>query len=199
MCLMSLKNVKTDIMKRVIIVCLMSLKNVKTDIMKRVIIVCLMKPEECEDGYHEEGDYCVPDEPVGVKDIPPPSFNLIVTTNQSEKINTDVGGQVIPFQFLVLLKSEVSDGPGYSQSTLDVLTDEVELRGAEVLYKYENAINGFAFKAPNQQILDKVLGFLQADPNVSVEQDKITVPFTEELPTGIQRVDAACTLYCNNI
>ena len=60
-----------------------------------------------------------------------------------------------------------------SRAYTQVITDDSRTDGAEVLYKYEYAIKGFAFKAPNQQILDQVLGFLQDEPNVSVEQDQI--------------------------
>ena len=115
----------------------------------------------------------------------------MASINQTEKINTDVGGQKIPFQYLVIINDEISHAPRSFQSTLQVLANDVELMGAEILYRYEYAIQGFAFKAPNQETLDEVLSFLQNEPNVSVEQDKITVPFADELPTGIQRVDAA--------
>ena len=56
---------------------------------------------------------------------------------------------------------------------------------------YNNAIVGFAFKAPNQEVTDKIAGIFSHDPRVkSVEQDQTVVPFSEEIPNGIQRIDA---------
>ena len=70
------------------------------------------------------------------------------------------------------------------------MTDIVENLGAEVIYSYNSAIAGFAFKAPNQQVTDNVIKVLSSDPRVSsVEQDKTVVPFSEEIPTGIKRID----------
>ena len=150
-------------------------------------------PPKCPEGqnYDENSGECIPKKIVKVKDTPPTSFNLIASINQTEKINTDVGGQKIPFQYLVIINDEISHTPRSFQSTLQVLANDVELMGAEILYRYEYAIQGFAFKAPNQETLDEVLSFLQNEPNVSVEQDQITVPFADELPTGILRIDAA--------
>ena len=114
-----------------------------------------MKPPVCpkEQYYDEERGECEAEGLVGIKEVPHSSVKLIASVNQTEKINTDVGGEKIPFQYLVVFKNEVSDNAGLSDGTLTALIDLVEVTGAEVFYKYENAIKGFAFKAPNQQIL----------------------------------------------
>ena len=66
----------------------------------------------------------------------------------------------------------------------------MENLGAEVIYSYNSAITGFTFKAPNQQVTDNVIKALSSDPRVNfVEQDKTVVPFSEEIPTGIKRID----------
>ena len=76
---------------------------------------------------------------------------------------------------------------------LSVLTSMVENYGAEVIYTYNSTITGFAYKAPNQQVVDQ-LSSLRFDPRVLyVEQDQTVVPFSEEVSTGIHRIDAILT------
>ena len=62
--------------------------------------------------------------------------------------------------------------------------------GARVLYIYESSIAGFVIRTPDQQTLDSVFFILRFDPRVAfIEQDKVVVPFSEYMPTGLKRVD----------
>jgi subtilisin len=66
--------------------------------------------------------------------------------------------------------------------------------GAEVIYTYNSTVAGFAFKAPNQQIVDQLNGVLRVDPRVKfIEQDQTVVPFSEMASKGIQRIGAILT------
>ena len=113
----------------------------------------------------------------------------ILTANASD-VETEEGGQLIPFQEIVIVNDSMSKDIQSTKSTIQALTDIVENLGAEVIYSYNSAIAGFAFKAPNQQVTDNVIKVLSSDPRVnSVEQDKTVVPFSEEIPTGIKRID----------
>jgi subtilisin family serine protease len=119
-----------------------------------------------------------------------PPRPTILTANASD-VETEAGGQLIPFQQIVIVNDSMSKDIQSIKSTIQALTDIVENLGAEVIYSYNSAMTGFAFKAPNQQVTDNVIQVLSSDPRVnSIEQDKTVVPFSEEIPTGIQRVDA---------
>ncbi len=117
---------------------------------------------------------------------------------ESKPVNTDVGGNKIPFQYMVILENYVSEDTSILEDTLDALTLIVESLGAEVFYTYRDTAAGFAYKAPNQQIVDIVNKVLDSDPRVKfVEQDQIVVPFilanssifsSELTPTGLERV-----------
>ena len=111
--------------------------------------------------------------------------------DEIEEISTDVGGEKIPNQYLVLLKEDAVNTTQSLEITLQNLTSEVKIRGAELLYTYEQANPGFLIKAPNEQVLNQVLPILRADPRVAfTEQDQTIVPFDQTAPEGIQRVDA---------
>jgi subtilisin len=176
----------------------------------------IIKPPVCKQGeeYDKELDQCLAtpdDNPPGSNqsDDNPPGSNqsddnpledtsavpfigpspVNLTTNASD-VETEAGGQLIPFQQIVIVNSTGKDIQS-TKSTIQALRDVVENLGAEVLYSYDSAIAGFAFKAPNQQVTDNVIEVLSSDPRVNfVEQDKTVVPFSEEIPTGIQRIDA---------
>ena len=76
------------------------------------------------------------------------------------------------------------------QDAFQALNIIVEGLGAEIFYTYNNTIAGFAFRAPNQLVVDQIIGALELDPRVKlVEQDQTVVPF-ETIPTGLERIDA---------
>jgi subtilisin len=174
-----------------------------------------IEPPKCgpDEKYNADADKCVgnsapgggPTGPTGSSPRPPlgPTDNgpgfiasegsprpTIVTTNASD-VETEEGGLLIPFQEIVIVNDSLSKDIQSTKSTIQALIDIVENLGAEVIYSYNSAIAGFAFKAPNQQVTDNVIKVLSSDPRVnSVEQDKTVVPFSEEIPTGLQRIDA---------
>ena len=71
------------------------------------------------------------------------------------------------------------------------MTNTIENFGGEVIYRSRSAITGFTFKAPNQQVTDDIVDSLSSDRRVKfIEQDKTVVPFSEQIPTGLQKIDA---------
>lgn len=126
-------------------------------------------------------------EPIPPPLIPPPE---IPPTLPPIAINTAVGGELIPFQFIVVLEDLGQANASNLEEALQTLSVTVESLGAEVIFSYTGTITGFAFKAPNQEVTDLVLNTLALIPQVRyIEQDRTTVPF-ETIPTGIERVDA---------
>jgi subtilisin family serine protease len=131
-----------------------------------------------------------PIEHVGSIPTVEPPRPTILAANTSD-VETDKGGQLIPFQQIVIVNDSMSMDIQSTKNTVQALTDIVENLGAEVIYTYNSAIAGFAFKAPNQEVTDNVIKVLSSDSRVnSVEQDKTVVPFSEQIPTGLQRIDA---------
>jgi subtilisin len=172
-----------------------------------------IEPPQCQDNeeYDAISDTCKqisspgngPEDPSSDPSGPPPSPNPpgevtpegssrpnILTANASD-VETKAGGEIIPFQQIVIVNNSVAKDAQSVQSTIQALTDIVENQGAEVIYTYNSVITGFTFKAPSQQVADDIINVLSSDPRVNfVEQDKTVVPFSEEIPTGIQRIDA---------
>lgn len=157
-------------------------------------------PPQCPDGekYNNVTDKCVESPPIpnrgsspGLEKpiMSPPTLGL--SPNFTE-VETEVGGKNIPYQQIVIVNADSAKDFQSMQNTTAALTKIVKDAGAEVIYKYNSAIIGFAFKAPNQQVADKIVGILSHDPRVkSIEQDKTVVPFSENIPTGLQRIDAS--------
>jgi subtilisin len=85
---------------------------------------------------------------------------------------------VIDGQYIVVLKGGVSD-------PRDVARDHARKYGAEVLYTYDAALNGYAARVPAQK-LDEV----RNDPNVSfVSADRRVHAFVQTLPKGVDRIE----------
>jgi subtilisin len=167
------------------------------EVTHKIIII----PPQCPKGqeYDKVSDKCVgpglgpgppsnPRRQPGNPGIINPTSNLPFNFTEVE---TEVGGKKIPYQQIVIVNGDTAKDIISLKNTTDVLTKIVKDSGAEVIYRYNNAIIGFAFKAPNQQVADKIVGILSHDPRVKfVEQDQTVVPFSEQIPTGLQRIDA---------
>jgi subtilisin family serine protease len=121
---------------------------------------------------------------------PPTPPRPPIQISDTEKINIDVGGEKIPFQYIVVLEDLASVNASTLGDTFQALNAIVEGLGAEIIYTYNGTIAGFAFKGPNQLVVDQIAGVLELDPRVKfVEQDQTVVPF-ETISTGIDRIDA---------
>ena len=72
----------------------------------------------------------------------------------TEKINTDVGGKPIPFQYIVIFDDKYTINPISLDTTFKALSLIVENLGGEVIFTYNNTISGFAFKTVDQQKSD---------------------------------------------
>jgi len=169
----------------------------------------LIKPPECASGkiYDKNLDECVPtrqrngegngsgdDEPIhndshgNLASIEPPAIKFVA--NYSD-VETKVGGHKIPFQQIVIVNETLAKNVQPLRGTVQALSKIVESLGAEIVYRYNSSVTGFTFKAPNQQITDDIVDVLSSDPRVKfIEQDKTVVPFSDELPTGLERIDA---------
>src|SRR5215218_7896231 len=117
---------------------------------------------------------------------------VALAQQSSEEPNPSVGGagNVIDGQYIVVLKGGVSD-------PRDVAREHARKYGAEVLYTYDDALNGYAAHIPAQK-LDEV----RNDPNVSfVSADRRVHAFAQSLPKGVDRIqgDLSPTANIDNI
>ena len=151
---------------------------------------CIQQKQPVNPGNASNPPGKPPIDQVGSATSVEPPRPTILTANASD-VETDEGGQLIPFQQIVIVNDSMSKDIQSTKSTIQALTDIVENLGAEVIYSYDSALAGFAFKAPNQQVTDNIVAALSLDRRVKfIEQDKTVVPFSEQIPTGLQRIDA---------
>jgi len=178
---------------------------IPVEVTGKIIII----PPECANGeiYDKTMDKCVPNIHGGgegngtgkngskddgshdiVASIEPPTIKI--AANHSD-VETKVGGEKIPFQHIVIVNDSLFNNTQSLRGTVQTLTKIVENLGAEIIYRYNSSITGFTFKAPNQQVTDNIVDKLSSDPGVKfMEQDKTVVSFSEQLPTGLERIDA---------
>ena len=131
-----------------------------------------------------------PTPPTPVTPPTPPTPVAPIQISDTEKINIDVGGEKIPFQYIVVLEDLAAVNASTLGDTFQALNTIVEGLGAEIIYTYNSTIAGFAFKGPNQLVVDQIAAVLELDPRVKfVEQDQTVMPF-ETISTGIDRIDA---------
>jgi subtilisin len=95
----------------------------------------------------------------------------------------DVKGEMVPNQYIVVLKDNNLLSPGKVKS----LADEASNQGAALRHIYDNALGGFAIKVPNEKALEAIMKIPEVD---YVEPDIKVKAFAQSLPTGIDRVDA---------
>lgn len=165
----------------------------------------IINAPNCPSGeqYNAASDKCIqkrppdkpdrPDKPVIETGSTPPSgprpINLTANTTDVE---TKEGGRNIPFQKIVIINDSLSNNTQSTENAIHALTNTIENSGGEVIYRYNSTITGLAFKAPNQLVTDNIAAVLSKDPRVKfIEQDKTVVSFSEQIPTGLQRIDAS--------
>ena len=91
-------------------------------------------------------------------------------------------GQVIPGQYIVVLNDDVLN----LRDILSEVAKKVNIEGTEILYIYEDVLNGFAISVPNERIIE----VLEQSPFVDhIEKDKVVKAFAQTLPSGVNRVD----------
>ena len=75
--------------------------------------------------------------------------------------------QTIPNQYIVMLQNNTTD------NAIQMLINELESNGAQIVARYDELFNGFSFKTLDNQTTDKIVGFLQENPLVlSINPDR---------------------------
>src|ERR1044071_3076256 len=94
----------------------------------------------------------------------------------------DVKGDKVPNQYIVVLNHNNLLSPNSVRS----LADNAMNQGAAIRQIYNNALDGFAIRVPNDKVLEAILKIPQVD---YVEPDTKVKAFDQVLPTGVNRVD----------
>lgn len=106
--------------------------------------------------------------------------------SSSPPVITDVGGEVIPGQYVVVLKKLPTLAAVSTE--INTLSADLEKKGVDVVDTF-NKVGGFVLKT-NETAAPAIVNQLKADPQVAaVEPDKKVVAFANAVPTGINRID----------
>jgi hypothetical protein len=94
----------------------------------------------------------------------PADSEKLAGVNSSSINATD---QTIPNQYIVMLQNNTTD------NATQILINELESNGAQIVARYDELFNGFSFKTLDNQTTDKIVGFLQENPLVlSINPDR---------------------------
>lgn len=95
------------------------------------------------------------------------SEKLPGVNNSHSTNNINTTDQSIPNQYIVMLQNNATD------NAIQVLINEVESNGAQIIGRYDELFKGFSFKTLDNQTTAKIVGFLQENPLViSINQDR---------------------------
>ena len=87
-------------------------------------------------------------------------FGGFEALNDSEVVGGNGSEQVIPNQYIVMLQNNTTIGD------TQLLIDELENRGAQIIGRYDELFKGFSFKTQDNQTAEKIVTFLEANPQV---------------------------------
>jgi subtilisin family serine protease len=91
-------------------------------------------------------------------------------------------GDTIPGQYIVVLEKDSLN----IRELLVEVSKSVNIEGSRVLQIYDNVLNGFAIKVPNERVIEA----FEQNPFVKyIEKDKVVKTFAQTLPKGVNRVD----------
>ena len=98
---------------------------------------------------------------------PAGSEKLAGVNNSNTTNSINATDQTIPNQYIVTLQNNASD------NALQLIINELESNGAQILGRYDELFKGFSFKTLDNQTTDKMVGFLQENPLVlSINPDR---------------------------
>lgn len=92
---------------------------------------------------------------------PADSEKLVGVNNSYTTNSSNATDQTIPNQYIVTLQNNASD------NALQLIINELESNGAQIIGRYDELFKGFSFKTLDNQTTDKIVAFLQENPLVS--------------------------------
>ena len=92
---------------------------------------------------------------------PADSEKLVGVNNSYSANSINATDQTIPNQYIVTLQNNATD------NAIQLLINELESNGAQIMGRYDELFKGFSFKTLDNQTTDKIVDFLQENPLVS--------------------------------
>ena len=109
-------------------------------------------------------------------------------TTKGEELVADASslnaGDTIPGSYIVVLDDSVSDPAAVANESIGSLNSDIE-----VTQTYENALKGFAIRAPNLKLSDLSTVASAISDVDFVARDRAIKAMAQRLPTGIDRVE----------
>jgi subtilisin len=106
----------------------------------------------------------------------------LLSSSSPSSLSEYESGDTIAGQYIIVLEKDSQD----IREILIEISKKVNIEGSKVLQIYDNVINGFAIKVPNERIIQ---AFEQSRFVDYVEKDKVVKTFAQTLPKGVNRVD----------
>jgi hypothetical protein len=92
---------------------------------------------------------------------PADSEKLVGVNNSYSTDSVNATDQTIPNQYIVTLQNNATD------SAIQLLINELESNGAQIIGRYDELFKGFSFKTLDNQTTDKIVDLLQGNSLVS--------------------------------
>ena len=92
---------------------------------------------------------------------PADSEKLVGVNNSYSTNSVNATDQTIPNQYIVTLQNNATD------SAIQLLINELESNGAQIIGRYDELFKGFSFKTLDNQTTDKIVDLLQGNSLVS--------------------------------
>ena len=98
---------------------------------------------------------------------PADSEKLAGVNNSNSTNSINATDQTIPNQYIVMLQNNATD------NAIQLLINELESNGAQIIGRYDELFKGFSFKTLDNQTTDKIVDFLQENSLVrSINPDR---------------------------
>jgi hypothetical protein len=100
-------------------------------------------------------------------------FANLGSVNDSEVVMSN-GSMQVPNQYIIIMQNSSTD------SNMQALINELENRGAQIIGRYDELFQGFAFKTQDNQTAKKIIEFLETNPQVQSLTPDRTASITPE-------------------
>lgn len=118
---------------------------------------------------------------------------LVVTEGDAATLTAPPAGELIPGQYIVVLRSDLVSSAGVTAIAAEMATTY----GGELLHTYDAALNGFAIKFAEERSATGVAGLsqdarvelIEQDTTVSLAEEEVAEATQSSAPWGLDRID----------
>lgn len=118
---------------------------------------------------------------------------LVVTEGDAATLTAPPAGELIPGQYIVVLRSDLVSSAGVTAIAAEMATTY----GGELLHTYDAALNGFAIKFSEERSATGMAGLsqdarvelIEQDTTVSLAEEEVAEATQSSAPWGLDRID----------